>query len=258
VKKIPLLTVGVLLVIGLIGVGTFAISQDVEAGTREPGPEFVFSDLVISPTEASIGQIITISVTVTNMEDPGSQEVTLTINGVVEATKDVTLGRFENVEVTFTTSKDVPGTYSVEIDGIIGSFTVRAVTAEPKPFAVLRYLTISPTEASIGQIVTISATVINDSDESFLYEVELKIDSVVEATKELFLDTLAWEEVTFTISKDVAGTYAVAVDSLTSSFTVRAVTAEPEPFNWALIGGIIAAVVVVVVLVFFLRRRTSA
>ncbi|MBA7478115.1 hypothetical protein ES707_13536 [subsurface metagenome] len=67
------------------------------------------------------------------------------------------------------------------------------------------------------------------------------------------LDILDSEEVTFTISKDVAGTYSVAVEYLTGSFTVNG-RPDTVPF---LVGGIIAAVVVVGLLAFFLVRRKT-
>ncbi len=168
--KILLATVGVLLVIGLIGVGTLATFQEVEAGTPSgPEPELYFHNLTVSTTQAGIGEIVTIKVTVTNIDYPGAGEVTLEINGVVEETKEVTLGRSEGTVLSFTVSKDVPGTYSFEI---------------------------------------------------------------ISSTQEGFI--------------------------ISGSFTVRAVTAEPEPFNWALIGGIIAAVVVAGLIVYFLVRRKAA
>ena len=178
-KKILLLTVGALLVIGLVGVGTFAISQDVEAGTAEPKPFFVFSDLVISPTDAGIGQIVTISATVTNTDDAAASsfELGLKIDGVVEAINGVVaLDIGDSEKVTFTISKDVAGTYAVVVGGLTGSFTVWEVLPTPT--------TTTPT--------------------------------------------------TTTPAPD-----------------------DQEPLNWALIGGIIAAVVVVV-LVFFLVRRKAA
>ena len=208
-KKILLLTVGVLLVIGLIGVGTFAISQDVEAGTREPGPEFTFNDLVISPTEAGIGQIVTISVTILNIEDPGTAEVTLEINGVVEETKELKLGRFESGELTFTVSKDVAGTYSFLIisstqEGrtTFGSFTVGEFTPTPT--------TTTPTTT------------------------------------------------TPTTTTPTTTTPTTTTPTTTTPTTTTPTPDDQEPFNWALVGGIIAAVVVVVVLVFFLVRRKAA
>jgi len=56
--------------------------------------------------------------------------------------------------------------------------------------------------------------------------------------------------VTFTISKDVAGTYSVNVSGLTGSFAVKA-----PPINWWLIGGIIAGVIIIAVVVWQVTTR---
>jgi len=86
------------------------------------------------------------------------------------------------------------------------------------------------------------------------------------------LEPGASETVSFTTSRDVAGSYSVDVNGLTGSFTVKAppelppeeappeeVSPEVKPINWPLVGGIIAAAVVIVgLLIFFLVRRRRA
>ncbi len=73
---------------------------------------FVASDLSISPAEVDIGETVTISVLVTNIGDlTGSYEVSLKVDNVVVATKEITLAGGASQKVTFTTTKDVAGTY---------------------------------------------------------------------------------------------------------------------------------------------------
>jgi hypothetical protein len=134
-------------------------------------------------------------------------------------------------------------------------------------------LSISPAEVDIGQEVTISAKVANTGDVGGTYEVTLKINGVIEETKKVDVDAGASKTVTFTVVRDVAGTYSVEVDGLKGSFTVREKPALPPtppvtppeevppvkaPINWPFIGGIIGGVVVVGLLVFFLARRRAA
>ncbi|GAI72870.1 unnamed protein product [marine sediment metagenome] len=57
----------------------------------------------------------------------------LRINGAAEATKEVTIHAGFSKEVTFTISRDIAGTYSVDVDGLIGSFTVKEVPLPPAP-----------------------------------------------------------------------------------------------------------------------------
>lgn len=124
-KKIQFLTVRWLVTFCLVFVGIFAAAQAVEAGTPGNEPVFTISGLVISPAEASTGQTITISATITESNNiSGIYEGTLKINGVVEESKSVTVGPNGSEQLTFTVTKNVAGTYSVDLDGLTGSFTV--------------------------------------------------------------------------------------------------------------------------------------
>jgi len=113
--------------------GNLAVS-DVYAFATLPGAAiFTASKLSISPGEVYIGGSVTISIVVTNTGNAsGSYTVTLKVNGAVEATKGVTLNAGASGEVAFTTAKDVAGTYSVDIDGLKGSFAVREKPAPPE------------------------------------------------------------------------------------------------------------------------------
>ena len=223
---------------------------------------FTASALTISPTEVDAGETVTISANVANTGDlAGSYKVTLKIDGKVVATKEVTLAGGASQRVTFTTAKDEAGTYTVNVEGLSGSFTVMAPPAPPPPppapaAFTASALTISPTEVDIGQSVTISVLVANTGELAGSYEVTLKIDGKVVATKEVTLAGGASQKVTFTTAKDEAGTYAVNVEGLSGSFTVKAPPAPP-PINWWLIGGIIAACIIIGVIVWqvLVRRR---
>jgi len=92
-----------------------------------PAPAaFTVSKLFISPTEVDIGQSVTISTVVTNTGgQPGTYKVVLKINGAVEATEEVTVSAGATKKVAFTTVKGVAGSYSVDVNGLSGSFTVK-------------------------------------------------------------------------------------------------------------------------------------
>lgn len=223
--------------------------SDVYAFTTLPGVAiFAASKLSISPSEVYIGETVAITVLVTNTGDgAGSYKVVLKINGVVEATKDITLNAGASGEVAFTAVKDVAGSYSVAVNGLTGIFVVKA----PAAFTISA-LAISPAKVNIGEDITISALVTNTGDLTGTYEVTLKIDNVVVATESVTLAGGASEKVTFTTSKDVAGTYAVNLNGLSGTFVVKA------GLNWPVVGGIIGGVVVVGLGVFFWMRRKAA
>jgi hypothetical protein len=85
---------------------------------------FTASSLTISPTEAEIGETVTISVLVTNAgEMEGSYALTLRLNRVVAEVKEVTMAGGSQT-VVFSTARDEAGTYSVAVNGLEGSFTV--------------------------------------------------------------------------------------------------------------------------------------
>lgn len=104
------------------GLSIFAVSGSVLA----PAPaEFVLSDLVIEPMEVGPGENVEISVNVTNVGGTaGTCSVTLTINGIVVDTKDITLAVEATGTVAFAVTEEVAGTYAVGVDGLTGIFTV--------------------------------------------------------------------------------------------------------------------------------------
>jgi hypothetical protein len=119
---------------------------DVTATVEGPPPEttqaplpkpaaFSLSSLTISPNEVAIGESVTTSVNVANTgEQAGNYSLTLKVDGAVEATKDITVAAAASQEVTFTTAKDLPGSHSVDINGLTGTFVVKeAPSAPPAP-----------------------------------------------------------------------------------------------------------------------------
>ncbi len=93
---------------------------------------FELSNLVITPSEVSVGETVNISIVVNNVgERTESTTVTLGINGVVVDTRSATLDAGESTTVTFTVSEDVADTYTVNVAGLTGSFVVTALPAPP-------------------------------------------------------------------------------------------------------------------------------
>jgi len=95
------------------------------------------------------------------------------------------------------------------------------------------------------------------------------IDGVKEVEKSVTVAAADSQLVSFSVSKEEAGSYTVVVNGLRTSFTVVApappVPAPPAPappvqppFNWPLVGGIMAGVVVLTLLVFFFVIRPRA
>ena len=92
----------------------------------EAPPEFITSNLDINPTEVTIGEIVTVSVLLSNAGDlSGSHEVSLLINGAVAQTKEITLDSGEMQEISFEVTPDTAGEFQVAIDGLSGSYVIK-------------------------------------------------------------------------------------------------------------------------------------
>ncbi len=94
--------------------------------------EFTVSGLVFPASSIGIAEKTTISAMVTNIGDvAGTTKVTLKINGAAVASKNVKLAGHEFRKVSFATVQGKSGDYKVEIDGLSGTFTVKAVSVGP-------------------------------------------------------------------------------------------------------------------------------
>jgi PGF-pre-PGF domain-containing protein len=131
------------------GLSYFAVSGT--AMTPAPAA-FTVSALTISPSQVSVGEEVSISVTVTNTGGTvGTSTVTLKINGAVKAIENVTLAGGATELVVFTVAGDKEGTYSVEVNGLAGTFTV---ITPPIGLALLIGIVVAIA------IITIGATII--------------------------------------------------------------------------------------------------
>jgi hypothetical protein len=94
--------------------------------------EITVSGLVVPATEIGIAEQTTISVMVGNTGDvAGTAKVTLKINGVTVASKDVKVAGHESKSVSFNTIQGKAGSYSVDVNGLTGAFTVKSAPVTP-------------------------------------------------------------------------------------------------------------------------------
>ncbi len=216
---------------------TFAIIA-VPPVVAPPAPAaFTSSSLSISPLEVDTGQTVTISISVANTGgESGSYTVVLKIKGVKEAEKRVTIAAGSSQTVSFSVTKEEAGSYTITVDGLSGSFTVVPVVVPPAPAAFTSSsLSISPLEIDTGQTVTISISVANTGGESGSYTVVLKIDGVKEAEETVTIAAGESQDVSFSVTREEAGTYSVDVSGLTGSFTVKEKVVPPvvpKPITW--------------------------
>lgn len=89
-------------------------------------PTFVASNLKIEPKKVNIGEEVSVVVNVTNVGDlSGTYKVILRVNGAIVETKDIALEGHSSTLVTFTISKDKPGKYVIDVNGLKGYLLVK-------------------------------------------------------------------------------------------------------------------------------------
>jgi len=89
-------------------------------------PSITVQSATLSASNVNPGAPVTISAMVTNTgKVNGSTRLTLYINGVMDQTRGLTVKSGSSIPVQFTVSREIPGTYSVYVNGVsAGSFSV--------------------------------------------------------------------------------------------------------------------------------------
>ncbi len=90
-----------------------------------PPANFLVSNLVVSPAEIKPNEEVTVTVKVSNIGgQTGSYTVPLIINQIQEDSRVVNLNKDESTTVEFKITKQTLGTYSIDVDGLVHTFTV--------------------------------------------------------------------------------------------------------------------------------------
>ena len=216
--------------------------------------EFQLSGLQVNPATVRPGQAVTVGVAVENVGvEPGSYTLALRVNRVTEATRKVALKPGQRQTVEWTVSRATAGAYRVDVNGLTASFTVQPAP-EPASFT-LSDLTVAPATVEPGTPVTITVKATHTGGLPGFTPVELRIDGVREDTRAVVLDPGYSATTSFTVTRDTAGAYTVAVGSLTGGFTVTSPTPPPPGVPWA---AVLAAVVVVTAVGYIIYRQRSA
>jgi len=142
------------------------------------------------------------------------------------------------------------GTYTIHVKGDTGSvgsttFSLSVPSSGggySPPAFTLSDFSVSPSTVNPNKPVTVSVKVTNPGVISNSQTLNLKIDGVIEASKEVILPAGASETVSWTVKKGDLGTYEVNVSGKTGSFTVVAEEVEegeeeeePSPPDFILI-----------------------
>lgn len=111
-------------------------------------------------------------------------------------------------------------------------------------------LTVSPTEVTEGEPVTVTGLVTNIGEEEGTHTVNLKIDGLVTELAEVTLEGGTSTTVSFTLT-EAEGVHTVVVDDLTKDFTVTASSAFPST---GYVAGILILIIAAGAAVYMLYR----
>jgi hypothetical protein len=224
-------------------------------------------------------------ITLTWTYDPATLPAGVAEQNLVIAYYDAASGKWVELPGTVNTT-----THTVTAQ--VSHFSTYAIIGKYAPAAfTISSLNISPIEVAPNDKVTIGVSVTNTGGIKGDYTVVLNINGVKEAENSVTVAAGSSQTVTFSVAKDKAGSYSVAVGGQSGSFTVKAppsptptattpaaITPAPAPTaitpapappettapvpppvkatvtNWLKIGGIIGAVIVAGLLLFFLIR----
>ena len=184
---------------------------------------FEVTSLSISPDEVTPGQKATVSATVENVGlGEGTYEATLTVDGETVDTEAVSLSPGASQAVSFMLAKNKVGTYSVEIGPLKGALKV----IKPAKLQV-GSLKVTPALVLPGQEATVEADVANVGEAKGSLTTTLRVNGVEMDTRAVTLAGGATDKASFTVIRDLAGTYELGIDGRSAALTV----AEVETYN---------------------------
>ena len=221
---------------------------------------FRISALKVTPAEIDAGTPVTVTAEVENSGELSDRlTLALGINGVNEATVEVSIPGGGRQTATFSVTRSSPGWYWVDINGTSGSFSVR----QPKAAAVAVFesgnLDVVPAAVSPGEAVTISYVVTNRGTSAGAYEAELRIDDDPPQTRSVVVQPGESQVVAFTYTASGAGVHLVKAAGLSGSFQVKESETVPTGgINWFLVGGALSALMAVAACIYLLIFKRPA
>ncbi|MFA5451010.1 MAG: hypothetical protein WC231_03335 [Dehalococcoidales bacterium] len=138
----------------LLAMVFMAATIQIEAGTTEAQADFMVS-LEVSPEEIYAGETTTVIVQIKNTASvDGTYEAVLKVNGIEEEEKSARINPRGTGSIEFKISKATPGEYSVDVNGLEGSFVVLEGANPSQPSSSLPViLIVVASVAIIGTIV---------------------------------------------------------------------------------------------------------
>ena len=189
--------------------------------------EFKVIDLIINPLEAEAYEPITITANVTNIGDePGNYMGNLTINNALEDNQTVLIDGGNSTLLEFLVVEQLEGTYTAEIGGLTGNFTVTAPSITSSNITLDKIMLppyeswASPYESWVNENITVLFTATNTGSETESLSLLLMIDDSTADVKRIELAAGESTEEGFTFNSTIEGKHTVKVGNLTGTFLI--------------------------------------
>jgi beta-lactamase superfamily II metal-dependent hydrolase len=115
----------------------------------------------------------------------------------------------------------------IGLASLVGLFIIIYIIIPTPTEFELSNLNVSPKEVEPGETVTVAVEVRNVGEEKGTHELELIIDGLVEQSESVTLDGGETTSISFSVEKDMEGSYSVELAGLTGIFQV----VEPRPLT---------------------------
>jgi uncharacterized protein YfaS (alpha-2-macroglobulin family) len=180
--------------------------------------DFEVLSLNITPPKITTGDKATVKVEIRNNNaENTTYNVPLMVDGVADDRKSVTLAPGATELITFTLTRNHPGTYSISVGSSESTLVVEKLV--PPEFHLFN-LEINPTEVDSGEAVVITAKIANVGGTQSSYTAELKVDDCTVQTEKVTLAAGTDATLSFKICADLPGTYKVTLGELAGKFIV--------------------------------------
>jgi hypothetical protein len=220
------LIIDLLLFASITGTYFYLQNEGLVASGSKPA-EFKVTDLIINPLEAEVYEPITITANVTNIgNEPGNYMGNLTINNALEDNQTVLVDGGNSTLLEFIVVEQLEGTYTAEIGGLTGNFTITAPSITSSNITLDKIMLppyeswASPFESWVNEPITVLFTATNTGSETESLSLRLMIDDSLADAKRITLAAGESTEEGFTFNSTIEGRHTIKVGNLTGTFLI--------------------------------------